>query len=254
MFIQPELRPVVISVYEPAMIQPDEVTHDLGEIPTDSHVEHTFYLYNVGGKPLILRKADASCGCTVVKLEKKTLLPGESTALKVNLDTSLKIGRVKKTISVYSNDIKNPKLSLFLVGKVLPNTQGHGKIIVKDPQVLFHGECATCHVLKGKGKTGKALFQADCAMCHGLNAQGSVAPSLLKGDYENIKFKDYIRKIIAEGSPRNPEMAGFSKEKGGPLTEADIDSLVNFLAFQASQSQQGLLDAEGNAKITEDEE
>jgi mono/diheme cytochrome c family protein len=245
----PGLKPVVISVYEPAIIHPSEVTHDLGNILTDSQAVHTFQLYNVGGKKLQIDKVDTSCGCTVVDISKKSIPPGGFTSLKVTLDTSIKLGRVKKTISVFSNDPNQPVLKLYLKGNVLPNMKGHEKIAVKDPLVLFKGQCATCHVMRGKGKTGKALFQADCAMCHGMNGEGAVAMPVIHANYEDPKQQARVRKIIAEGSPRTPEMPPFAQSHGGPLTESEIDSLVTFLKFQSTLAKQGLLE-----KANEEEE
>jgi mono/diheme cytochrome c family protein len=231
----PGLKPVIISVYEPPILHVDQPTHNLGVVPTDSKVQHTFYLYNMGGKPLRIHKVDTSCGCTATQLPKQVLAPGDHVPLNVTLDTSIKLGDVKKTIQVYSNDPQHPVTNLYLVGNVILQMKGHGPIAVKDPLVLFKGECATCHVNQGLGKTGKALFAADCAMCHGMRGQGGVGPSLMTGDYEQAPFRDYIRKIIAEGSPRSPEMPPYHQSKGGPLNDAEIDSLVNYLRFQSRE-------------------
>jgi mono/diheme cytochrome c family protein len=123
---------------------------------------------------------------------------------------------------------------------------GHKPITLqaKDRLVLFKGECATCHVDAGRGKTGKALFQADCAMCHGMNAQGnrSSGSSLLRGDYESEAHRQHIRQVIADGSPNTPQMPPFSKAHGGPLNDDEINSLVSFLQFQAMQQKMGLLE------------
>jgi mono/diheme cytochrome c family protein len=253
MATEPGLKPVVISVYEPPIIRPDETTHWLGDILTDSKAQHVFHVYNVGGKKLVIDRVEASCGCTVADISKKSIPPGDVAALTVTLDTSIKIGPVKKKITVYSNDPQQPELALYLKANVKPQMKGHEPIAVKDPLVLFKGQCATCHVLKGKGKSGKALFQADCGMCHGLNAQGAVAPTLLTQNYADPAVAAKMRDIIANGAPDNPEMAPFSQAKGGPLNEAEIDSLVNFLTYQADQAKQGLLDKDGNPLVEEEE-
>jgi mono/diheme cytochrome c family protein len=236
-FKTPGLSPMVIDVYAPPRLSPDEQTHDLGVVKMDDKVYHTYVLYNTGGKSLQIKKVDASCGCTVVKVENNLVPPGGFTRLKVTLDTSIKLGPVKKTITVYSNDPESPKTDLFLTANVIADMKKvhDGKVAVKDPLVLFKGECATCHVNKGVGKTGMALFQADCAMCHGLNAQGAVAGALTDTDLNDPKEQARLRKIISEGAPHTPTMPPFSKKHGGPLTDAEIDSLVNYLKFEATQ-------------------
>ena len=252
-FTTPGLRPQVISIYAPPIIQPEEKTHDLGVVKTDDKVHHTFVLYNVGGKPLRIYDVETSCGCTVVDVTHKVLHPGEFTELKVTLDTSIKLGKTKKKITVKSNDPKTPELALYLTGTVIHQMMGHEKIEVKDPLVLFKGECATCHVDKGKGKVGKDLFVADCSMCHGLNGEGvkDIAPSLLTGDYNDEKVFTAVRKVIAEGSPNSPQMPPFSKAKGGPLNDDEIDSLMNFLRYQSTLAKTGQLNQQPDENAEE---
>jgi mono/diheme cytochrome c family protein len=245
-FSTPGLKPVVIWVYGPPRIYAESRIQDVGTVETDSKVPAMFVLYNKGGKTLRISDIQTSCGCTVAKISKQNIAPGDFTKVHVEMDTSIKLGKVRKEITVSSNDPDRPKLTLFLIGNVLPKKmKGHAQISLKaqDPLVLFKGDCASCHVKPGIGKTGKALFLADCAMCHGVNAQGhgSAGPSLLNLDYDHENTLKSIRRVIAEGSPRSPQMPPFSKAKGGPLSEDQIDSLVNFLKFQAIQNKLGLL-------------
>ena len=242
----PGLKPVVISNnnFQP-LIVPEQQIHHMGTVKMDSEAAHNYVLYNKGGGILQIDDVDTSCGCTLASISKKRLLPGEFTRIHVTLDTSLKVGPTKKCITILSNDPKNPEYKLLLTANVLPDMKGHEKIVPKDPLVLFKGECATCHVDKGKGKVGKELFVADCAMCHGLNADGKkdVAPSLLNGNYHDSAFFEATRKIIAEGSPNKPTMPPFSTHKGGPLNDDEITSLMNFLRFQNQQAKAGTLES-----------
>lgn len=239
---KPELRPVVISPYEGPIIQPAERRVDLGRIPMDAKVHHSFLVYNTGGQRLRIYSVEPSCGCTVARLSRQEIKPGEFAQLDVDLDTSIKLGPVEKTITVRSNDPDTPVLELLLVGEVFSTLNGdgesHGQIAVKDPLVLFHGDCARCHVDKGRGKTGQALFQADCAMCHGSSAQGAVAKGLLEGDFSQETHLANLRRVITEGSPNTPTMPPFGQAHGGPLNEDEIESLINYLRYEAMLAQQ----------------
>jgi mono/diheme cytochrome c family protein len=253
-FLTPELTPVVIYPYAPPIISVHDPAHDLGTILTDSKAHDTFYIYNLGGKPLVLGSVVPSCGCTVATLSRTTLEPGGVAKLTVALDTSIKLGHVRKTIQVSSNDPKHPSLRLTLTALVKAQLKGHARIKVKDPLVLFKGQCATCHVAAGKGESGKSLFLADCAMCHGANGQGAVAMGLLARNYDDPVQQAQARAIIAGGSPNTPEMPPWAKARGGPLTEGEIDSLVNFLVFQHAQVKAGVLNpnqAEKESKLDE---
>lgn len=245
-FTTPGSKPVVISVYEPPIISAEQRVKDIGTVQTDTKVPAYFLVYNVGGKHLRIKDVETSCGCTVARMSKTVVAPGDFARIDVELDTSIKQGKVRKQLTVVSNDPQRPRLPLFLTGEVLgKKMEGHAQITLepKDKLVLFKGECATCHVQAGKGKTGQALFQADCAMCHGINGQGnhSAGPSLLNGNYEDEAYVANARKVIAEGSPNSPQMPPFAKAQGGPLSDDEINSLVAFLKVQHMKNKMGLL-------------
>jgi mono/diheme cytochrome c family protein len=230
--LTPGLAPVLVNVNEPPRLQIAPLKQSIGTVITDSKVKAAFTLTNTGGKILVIKGVEPSCGCTAADLPKTRLRPGESMPLGITLDTSIKLGDVVKTIDIWSNDPVKPMQVATLTGTVIFQMKGHQPIKVKDPLVLFKGECATCHVDKGRGKTGKALFVADCAMCHGSRGQGAVAPSLMAQDWSQAKTVQLMRRIVAEGSPQSPEMPPYHQSKGGPLTDAEIDSIITYLTFE----------------------
>lgn len=241
----PSKVPTLIDARKPPTIAVEGQTHDLGIIPMEVPAKDTFKLSNVGGETLLIEKVEASCGCTATDLETNSLNPGESTNLQITLDTSLKLGPVSKTIDVFSNDPKTPKLVLELKANVVvPEGKAAGPIKVSDPLKLFHGDCKSCHVDRGIGKAGKDLFIADCGMCHGLNGEGGVSPPLIFLDYEQESTRDYVKRIISNGSLNSPTMPPYAEEKGGPLSETQIESLVKFLAYQHQQYKAGKLKLE----------
>ncbi|MEB3245225.1 MAG: DUF1573 domain-containing protein [Vampirovibrionales bacterium] len=243
-FLKPQLRPVLINPYAPPTLLAEPWVQTLGDVKTDAKAATEYRLRNIGGKPLKIYSAEPSCGCTVAKLSKDTILPGQFATLKINLDTSIKLGHVEKTIALFSNDPDPEHQELKLVANVLPNFKGHKPVAVKNPLVLFQGQCATCHVQKGIGKSGEALFNADCAMCHGIGGSGRVAPALIANTkgvlpllpdnrYHDATFLKNLNLIISNGSPTSPTMPPFSQHKGGPLTDSQIESLVTYLKFLA---------------------
>jgi cytochrome c553 len=234
--LTPGLRPTVVSVYEGPLLQVESRVQDLGKVGMDQKVRTAFLVFNQGGKHLRIFRVEPSCGCTVPSISQQIIAPGDFARITVVLDTSLKSGKIRKKLILYSNDSKRPALPLFLVGEALPaKLEGHKMIQVmpKDRLALFKGECASCHVQKGVGKTGQALFAADCAMCHGQNAQGNLpsGPSLLSGGSEDEDIQA-LTKTIANGSSHNPQMPPFSAKNGGPLNQSQIDSLAMFLKIK----------------------
>jgi mono/diheme cytochrome c family protein len=235
----PMQRPALVNAYAPAKLSFIEGNPiDVGTVLMDTKTEYAVVLQNSGGEPLMIHSVEPSCGCTVATPEETMIQPGKSTKLLVTLDSSLKLGAITKTIDIVTNDPQTPRSTLTLTAMAIAPkgaTTHNGTVMVKDPLVLFKEDCASCHVQRGEGKLGEELFLADCGMCHGMDAQGGVAPSLLTLKYDTPEQRQWVRDAIAYGAPHNPSMPPFSKEKGGPLTATQIDSLVSYLAYQSKQ-------------------
>lgn len=54
---------------------------------------------NIGDKPLIIKDAKASCGCTVPDYPKSPIQPGETAYIDVRYDTN-RIGIINKTVTI----------------------------------------------------------------------------------------------------------------------------------------------------------
>lgn len=83
-----------------------------------SVVTHEFVIENKGNAPLAIEKVRTGCGCTTASYS-KIVQPGKQGTVIIKGDTSGYGGKLfRKTIKVYTNDPKNPVLSLFINGKV----------------------------------------------------------------------------------------------------------------------------------------
>jgi hypothetical protein len=78
--------------------------------------EISFTLKNTGTQPLVIRRVDASCGCTVPEWEKRPIALGESTEIKMKI-TPERREYFNKTVTVYCNTEKG-QISLTLKGTV----------------------------------------------------------------------------------------------------------------------------------------
>lgn len=97
----------------------DMESFDFGDIKPNSKNEHTFNLKNTGKMDLIIRDVKSSCGCTAVSPSKNMVSSGESVPLKVVFDSTGKSGRQNKTITVITNDPKNPTSILRISSNIL---------------------------------------------------------------------------------------------------------------------------------------
>ena len=65
----------------------DQPTVPLGDVPSGANVTHRFTLVNRGTAELVLGEVRTDCGCTVAKLDKRRLQPGEETSLGLLVNT-----------------------------------------------------------------------------------------------------------------------------------------------------------------------
>lgn len=79
--------------------------YDFGKIPKRKPVSTIFTIKNTGKKPLIIRDASASCGCTVPVKPEKPILPGGEGKLKVIFTSEPdQVGQqVHKIVSIVGN-------------------------------------------------------------------------------------------------------------------------------------------------------
>lgn len=92
---------------------------DFGKAYKGDKVEHVYKFVNRGSATLEIKKVKPSCGCTAAVLSNKTVLPGEAGEIKATFNTGSYGGKVKKTISVLSNDPNTPNHKLSISGEVI---------------------------------------------------------------------------------------------------------------------------------------
>ncbi len=106
------------------------------------------------------------------------------------------------------------------------NRERNQELAKQDRQAVFKGECARCHVEKVKGKLGQELYVTACGICHEAEHRATMVPDLhaIKQDTN----PDFWRTWIARGKPGSL-MPAFAQSEGGPLNDAEINSLVQYL-------------------------
>jgi hypothetical protein len=96
-----------------------ESQFDFGEINQGDKVEHIFKFENVGTEPLIITNVQTTCGCTAPSWPRDPIAPGQESEIKVVFNSTGKIGRVNKVITVVSNAV-NPSNKVSIVTNILP--------------------------------------------------------------------------------------------------------------------------------------
>jgi len=205
-----------------------------------SDTEHTFTfeVKNTGRQPEVIIDIVPSCGCTVAQLPGKpwVIAPGATGQARATIKFGGRTGRLHKVLDVTSGGEPSVPGRLEIVVNIPAEVAADPRMDAArrqnqasaraNRQVVFQGDCASCHVTPGQGKRGADLFQFDCLICHGAERRASMVPDL--ATLPPHRDPGYWRELISRGKA-NTLMPAFGKDEGGPLDHDQIESLVEFL-------------------------
>jgi hypothetical protein len=80
-----------------------DAIHDFGTVPEGPDAVTEFTFVNNGKEPIVIQKAQPSCGCTVPSFSSDPVAPGATGTINVAYHTNGKPTPFTKTISVVSN-------------------------------------------------------------------------------------------------------------------------------------------------------
>jgi mono/diheme cytochrome c family protein len=195
----------------------------------------TFEVSNPSTAAITVEAVTPSCGCTVVKVPPLpwTLAPGEKGRIDASMDWRGRFGLFTKSIAVATS--AGPQLLTLKIQ--IPAPEGVVELPIArarnlatasaDRQAVFRGDCAKCHVEPAAGKIGKELYTAACGICHEAEHRATMVPDLkaLPHPTDGAHWKQWI----TYGKPGSL-MPAFAQREGGPLTDPQIDSLVEYLS------------------------
>ncbi|UXX79281.1 DUF1573 domain-containing protein [Reichenbachiella carrageenanivorans] len=92
---------------------------DLGRVSEGSKTIAEFVLTNHGQSALEIRKVKSNCACFVADLPKTEIKPGKSVTLKGTFDATGRKGNQNKSITIYSNDPKDPMQVVSIKASIL---------------------------------------------------------------------------------------------------------------------------------------
>ena len=101
------------------LISFDNPNFDFGKIFKGEKVEHIYKFENQGKDVLKIEKVNTSCGCTAAILSNKIIQPGETGEIKATFNSGSYSGRVRKNITVFSNDSNSPQYRLTFAGEII---------------------------------------------------------------------------------------------------------------------------------------
>jgi hypothetical protein len=109
---------VPIEAFASPAIIVDGLHHDFGQILQGETLDHVYRFQNTGDEVLTLSNVRSSCGCTAALLSQTRLEPGAVGELKVSFNSAGFKGKIRKNISVNTNDPNHPTVVFDLQGLV----------------------------------------------------------------------------------------------------------------------------------------
>jgi len=97
----------------------DPYSWDFGQVKESEVLKHTFVLKNESEKTLTIKDVNTSCGCTASKVEKKILLPGESTQIEVRFKTKGYSGLTQQYIYVHTDSLDKSIIRFIIKADVI---------------------------------------------------------------------------------------------------------------------------------------
>jgi hypothetical protein len=91
---------------------------DFGTGQRNSKLKHAFVIRNIGDEVLTLSTGATSCSCSFSELKTDKLGPGESTEISLEWHLTTAGDEYRQTAEVYTNDPRQPTLTLMAQGTV----------------------------------------------------------------------------------------------------------------------------------------
>lgn len=108
-----------LTTNKAATIKWDKTEYDFGNIKQGNPQKVEYIFENTGDKPVLITKAEASCGCTKLTYDQKPIMPGQKGTISTVYDAK-ELGLFQKSITVFLNlDAPNDVYELKLNGTVV---------------------------------------------------------------------------------------------------------------------------------------
>ena len=96
----------------------DREGYDFGTMDVDAEGSRDFLIANTGKGVLKLATGETSCRCTLSKLDKDEVQPGDSATVAMTWTSNDSIGPYRQTAVIFTNDPSQPRVTLTISGRI----------------------------------------------------------------------------------------------------------------------------------------
>ncbi len=119
-----------------AVLKLDKTAHNFGKIEKNRSVTHNFTVINTGKSDLQLQTVQSGCNCVSFKISQPAVKPGEKATLELRY-TPLAMGQQNETVTILSNDLRNPSTSVVLQANIVESLTSQSMLKEQKPAVPF---------------------------------------------------------------------------------------------------------------------
>ena len=162
------------NVSHGAIMTFEKTVHDFGQVGPRSKNVCEFRFKNTGTNTLtVQRRIGSTCGCTATMLTQTDYAPGEEGAIQVTYTASSIPTTARKTLTVHSNDPKNPQVRLTIAAKIATQIAYEPKQL----DLLLKDNAATCPPITLRSLDGTA-FSVAGVLCTGNSMSAEIDSSV----------------------------------------------------------------------------
>ena len=133
-----------ISLFASPKLVIEKTTHDCGILTEgkENKIKASFIIKNDGNEDLKIEKVRPGCGCTVVKYD-SIIAPGKTGSIKPEVDIRGFSGKIKKSVTINSNDPDNPLQRIYITAEIKPTIDISTRYITlnssvkKQPEIFY---------------------------------------------------------------------------------------------------------------------
>ncbi|MGE5680598.1 MAG: DUF1573 domain-containing protein [Bacillota bacterium] len=92
--------------------------HDFGEMEEGKVADWKVDFKNAGSGLLEIKDVKTSCGCTAAVVSGKNIEPGKTGNLRIEFDSTGKMGKVSRSVTIFSNDPEKPEQTIIISADV----------------------------------------------------------------------------------------------------------------------------------------
>lgn len=126
-----EQASLVVDPATAAGLKFDSDVYDFGDLPSGAKVDHYVKFTNTGKSPLIIKKAEGSCGCTVPVWPKEPIAPGAVDSMKITFDAGSQSGNQRKTVTLTTNTVQGKETWTFTANLPTGGAQAGANTLVQ---------------------------------------------------------------------------------------------------------------------------